>query len=88
MQCTRAPVAACRFTAYRALFHTCRARPGEWILVHGASGGVGIPAVQMAVDAGMNVIGTAGKFAVRETSGHGVQYMCNVLRCVRVRAHG
>jgi NADPH2:quinone reductase len=47
-------------TAYRALFHTARARPGETVLVHGASGGVGIAAVQLAVAHGMTVIGTAG----------------------------
>lgn len=47
-------------TAYRALFQRAAAKPGEVVLVHGASGGVGIAAVQMAVAAGMIVIGTAG----------------------------
>lgn len=47
-------------TAYRALFQRAQARPGEAVLVHGASGGVGIAAVQMARAAGMTVIGTAG----------------------------
>ncbi len=47
-------------TAYRALFQKAHAKPGETILVHGASGGVGIAAVQLAVAAGMRVIGTAG----------------------------
>lgn len=47
-------------TAYQALFHKARARPGETVLVHGASGGVGIAAVQLAVAHGMTVIGTAG----------------------------
>ncbi len=47
-------------TAYRALHHKAQARPGETVLVHGASGGVGIAAVQMARAAGMTVIGTAG----------------------------
>lgn len=47
-------------TAYRALFHKANARPGETVLVHGASGGVGIAAVQLAVAAGMTVIGTVG----------------------------
>ncbi len=47
-------------TAYRALFHRAQAKPGEVVLVHGASGGVGIAAVQLARHAGMTVIGTAG----------------------------
>ena len=47
-------------TAYRALFQRARARPGETVLVHGASGGVGVAAVQLARAAGMSVIGTAG----------------------------
>jgi NADPH2:quinone reductase len=47
-------------TAYRALFHKARAVPGETVLVHGASGGVGVAAVQIAAAAGLSVIGTAG----------------------------
>ena len=47
-------------TAYQALIHRGRALPGETLLVHGASGGVGIAAVQLACAAGMTVIGTAG----------------------------
>jgi NADPH2:quinone reductase len=46
--------------AYRALFHRGRLKPGETVLVHGASGGVGILAVQLAKYAGAQVIGTAG----------------------------
>ncbi len=46
-------------TAYRALFQRAEAAPGEWILVHGASGGVGVAAVQLAHAAGMKVIGTS-----------------------------
>lgn len=53
-------------TAYRALFHRAAARPGETVLVHGASGGVGIAAVQLAHHAGMTVIGTAGSKAGRQ----------------------
>jgi NADPH2:quinone reductase len=47
-------------TAYRALFQRALAQPGEIVLVHGASGGVGVAAVQLARAAGMVVIGTAG----------------------------
>jgi NADPH2:quinone reductase len=47
-------------TAYRALHQVAHARGGETLLVHGASGGVGIASVQMARAMGMTVIGTAG----------------------------
>jgi len=47
-------------TAYRSLFQLARAKPGETLLVHGASGGVGLAAVQLARAAGIRVIGTAG----------------------------
>jgi NADPH2:quinone reductase len=47
-------------TAYRALFQLARATPGESVLIHGASGGVGIAAVQLARAAGLQVIGTGG----------------------------
>ena len=47
-------------TAYRALFMRANAKPGETVLIHGASGGVGIAAVQLARAHGMHIIGTAG----------------------------
>jgi NADPH2:quinone reductase len=47
-------------TAYHALFNRGRGDAGESLLVHGASGGVGIGAVQLARARGMTVIGTAG----------------------------
>ena len=47
-------------TAYRALFVRGGCRPHETVLIHGASGGVGLAAVQLAVAAGSVVIGTAG----------------------------
>ncbi|MEJ7848843.1 MAG: NADPH:quinone reductase [Pyrinomonadaceae bacterium] len=46
-------------TSYRGLFQKARAVKGETLLVHGASGGVGIAAVQWAKNAGLTVIGTA-----------------------------
>lgn len=52
-------------TAWRALFQRGRAAPGESVLVHGASGGVGIAAVQIARAHGLCVIGTAGTDAGR-----------------------
>jgi NADPH2:quinone reductase len=47
-------------TAYRGLFQRADAKPGETVLVHGASGGVGIAAVQLARARGLRVFGTAG----------------------------
>jgi NADPH:quinone reductase len=47
-------------TAFRALFHRAQARGGEAALIHGASGGVGIAAVQLARAAGLRVVGTVG----------------------------
>jgi NADPH2:quinone reductase len=47
-------------TAYHALYQRTRARAGETVLIHGASGGVGIAAVQMARAMGLIVLGTAG----------------------------
>jgi NADPH2:quinone reductase len=47
-------------TAYRGLFQRAHAKPGETVLVHGASGGVGTAAVQLARARGLRVLGTAG----------------------------
>lgn len=46
-------------TSYRALFQKALAKKGEKVLIHGASGGVGIAAVQWAKNAGLTVFGTA-----------------------------
>jgi NADPH2:quinone reductase len=47
-------------TAWRALFDKGAASPGETVLIHGASGAVGVAAAQMASAAGLRVFGTAG----------------------------
>jgi NADPH2:quinone reductase len=47
-------------TAYRGLLQRGDAKPGEIVLVHGASGGVGMAAVQLARAHGLRVFGTAG----------------------------
>ena len=47
-------------TAYRGLLQRADAKPGETVLVHGASGGVGTAAVQLARARGLRVFGTAG----------------------------
>lgn len=63
-------------TAYHALFEVARGLPAECVLVHGASGGVGLAAVQLARAAGMTIIGTAsteeGLLLVREQGAHHV----------------
>jgi NADPH:quinone reductase-like Zn-dependent oxidoreductase len=43
----------------RALVIKGKARPGQTVLVHGASGGVGIAAVQIAASLGLRIIGTS-----------------------------
>jgi NADPH2:quinone reductase len=52
-------------TAYRALLQRGRARAEETVLVHGASGGVGVAATQIARQLGMKILGTAGTEAGR-----------------------
>jgi len=47
-------------TAYRGLLQRAVAKPGETVLVHGASGAVGTAAVQLARTGGLRVFGTAG----------------------------
>ncbi|XP_047446320.1 quinone oxidoreductase [Mugil cephalus] len=48
------------FTAYRALIHKAHAKAGETVLIHGASGGVGVAACQLSRALGLRVLGTAG----------------------------
>jgi NADPH2:quinone reductase len=63
-------------TAYHALFNRGHGRAGQTLLVHGASGGVGLGAVQLARAAGLTVIGTAGtdrgRRVVQEQGAHHV----------------
>jgi NADPH2:quinone reductase len=63
-------------TAYRALFQRGRGKASETVLVHGATGGVGIACVQFASAAGMIVIGTGGtdkgRALVKEQGAHHV----------------
>jgi NADPH2:quinone reductase len=65
-------------TAWRALFMRARAHAGETLLVHGASGGVGTAAVQIARACGMQVIGTAGTAEGLElVRAHGAHHALN-----------
>ena len=47
-------------TAYRSIVDRARAVPGETMLVHGGSGGVGIAAIQIGRAMGITVLATAG----------------------------
>jgi NADPH2:quinone reductase len=46
-------------TAYHALLQRGRLKPGDWVLIHGAAGGIGLPASQIAKLYGAQVIATA-----------------------------
>ncbi len=65
-------------TAYRALFQRAAARPAETVLVHGATGGVGLATVQLARARGMTVIGSGGTAAGLTTvKAHGADIVVN-----------
>src|ERR1700742_1475646 len=66
-------------TAYHALLQRGRLQAGEWVLVHGAAGGIGIAAIQVARAFGARVIATAGSDAKRaaclqEGAEHAIDY--------------
>ncbi|KAI6657415.1 Quinone oxidoreductase [Oopsacas minuta] len=48
------------YTAYRALILVGKAKPGQLVLVHGASGGVGTACLQLCKQMGIRAVGTAG----------------------------
>jgi NADPH2:quinone reductase len=56
-------------TAYRALIQRGAAVRGETVLIHGASGGVGLAAVQLARSHGLRVLGTVGTERGRQLVG-------------------
>jgi NADPH2:quinone reductase len=66
-------------TAYHALLQRGRLKAGEWVLVHGAAGGIGIAAIQVAKLFGAKVIATASTEAKRaacleEGADHAIDY--------------
>ena len=66
-------------TAYHALLQRGRLNAGEWVLVHGAAGGIGIAAIQVAKLFGAKVIATASTEAKRaacleEGADHAIDY--------------
>ncbi len=54
------------FTAYYAIKHLAQLQPGEKILIHGAAGGVGIAAIQVAKYLGAEIYVTAGSSEKRD----------------------
>ena len=66
-------------TAYRGLFQRGRGLPGETVLIHGATGGVGTAAVQLARAAGMIVVATSSsdagrKYALEQGAHHALDH--------------
>lgn len=61
-----ASLRAAYLTAWVALVRRGMAQPGEWLLVHGAAGGVGLAAVDLAHALGLRVIAAASSAAKRE----------------------
>lgn len=57
--CEAASFTVAYLTAYVALVRRARLEPGEWLLVHGAAGGVGLAAVDLGKHIGAKVIATA-----------------------------
>jgi acyl transferase domain-containing protein/NADPH:quinone reductase-like Zn-dependent oxidoreductase/acyl carrier protein len=54
------------FTVYYALEELARAKAGERLLIHGAAGGVGIAAIQIASHFGLEIFATAGSDEKRD----------------------
>ena len=66
-------------TAYHALLQRGRLKAGDWVLIHGAAGGIGVPALQISKLYGARVIATAStqeKRAVclEEGADHAIDY--------------
>jgi NADPH2:quinone reductase len=66
-------------TAYHALLQRGRLKEGEWVLIHGAAGGIGLPAIQIAKLYGAHVIATASteekrSVCLEEGADHAIDY--------------
>lgn len=72
------PVAG--LTAWQALFEHARLGPDVRILVNGAGGGVGMFAVQLARNAGAQVIATAGPRSAERVRGYGAEQIIDYTR--------
>src|SRR6201990_247427 len=66
-------------TAYHALLQRGRLKAGDWVLIHGAAGGIGLPAIQIAKLHGGRVIATASTeekraVCIDEGADHAIDY--------------
>ncbi|MFC5008305.1 NADP-dependent oxidoreductase [Dactylosporangium cerinum] len=68
-----AALPATGLTAWQAVFEHADVQPGHRVLIHGAGGAVGGYAVQLAVQAGAAVVGTAGERHAERVRGYGAQ---------------
>jgi NADPH:quinone reductase len=80
-------------TAYHALLQRGRMKAGEWVLVHGAAGGIGIAAIQMAKAYGAKVIATASseekrKACLEEGADHAIDYRSGFVDQVKALTGG
>ena len=80
-------------TAYHALLQRGRMQAGEWVLVHGAAGGIGIAAIQVAKAFGAKVIATAGtddkrKACLEEGADHAIDYRSGFVEQVKALTGG
>jgi NADPH2:quinone reductase len=80
-------------TAYHALLQRGRLAAGEWVLVHGAAGGIGIAAIQVAKLFGARVIATASTDTKRaacldEGADHAIDYRTGFVDQVKALTGG
>jgi NADPH2:quinone reductase len=80
-------------TAYHALLQRGRLQEGEWVLIHGAGGGIGISAIQVAKAFGAKVIATAGSEEKRnacleEGADHAIDYRSGFVDQVKGLTNG
>jgi len=77
-------------TTASEMLHVTRVRPGETVLVHGASGAVGVSLLQQAALLGLRVVGTSSRRRfdeVRRFGGEPVAYGAGLEARVREAAH-
>ncbi len=80
-------------TAYHALLQRGRMQANEWVLVHGAAGGIGIAAIQIAKLFGAKVIATASTETKRaacleEGADHAIGYAYGFIDEVKALTNG